>query len=453
MGNSCKTYICRLVKKIKDKAIRLNKDGNLSELLKSSGFVLVFKVLGAISGYVFAFVVSKYGADTYGIYELAFTALMILSVIVKWGLDGATVRFTQEYLVSGDKGKIRSLVSKSVFTIFISALVVGLLFFLLRKSLAEAFDEPNLEKAYVWVAVGLLPFVLLQYYSEALRALKNMKAFSVFQVGSVLILASGIFILLKDIALSKGEIATLAFVISTAVFAFGAYLIFQKSFRIRVGDIPAEQIDFKSVLKVGVPLLISGSLFLVISWTDTLSIGYYKSSTDVGIYRIAFKVATLITFIQFAVNSIAAPTIASLYAEDDLTALRKYIKYIGVINAAFAIPITLFIIVFSEPLLNLFGAEYTSGMVLLPILAIGQLVNALAGPVMYILNMTGKEKLSQRIMIWMTGLNIILNVVLIPRYGIVGAAIATTISMVTWNVIAAFYVYKYYKVIAIPFVK
>jgi O-antigen/teichoic acid export membrane protein len=67
--------------------------------------------------------------------------------------------------------------------------------------------------------------------------------------------------------------------------------------------------------------------------------------------------------------------------------------------------------------------------------------------------MTGKEKLSQRIMIWMTGLNIILNVVLIPRYGIVGAAIATTISMVTWNVIAAFYVYKYYKVIAIPFVK
>ena len=453
MGNSCKTYICRLVKKIKDKAIRLNKDGNLSELLKSSGFVLVFKVLGAISGYVFAFVVSKYGADTYGIYELAFTALMILSVIVKWGLDGATVRFTQEYLVSGDKGKIRSLVSKSVFTIFISALVVGLLFFLLRKSLAEAFDEPNLEKAYVWVAVGLLPFVLLQYYSEALKALKNMKAFSVFQVGSVLILASGIFILLKDIALSKGEIATLAFVISTAVFAFGAYLIFQKSFRIRVGDIPAEQIDFKSVLKVGVPLLISGSLFLVISWTDTLMIGYYKSSTDVGIYRIAFKVATLITFIQFAVNSIAAPTIASLYAEDDLTALRKYIKYIGVINAAFAIPITLFIIVFSEPLLNLFGAEYTSGMVLLPILAIGQLVNALAGPVMYILNMTGKEKLSQRIMIWMTGLNIILNVVLIPRYGIVGAAIATTISMVTWNVIAAFYVYKYYKVIAIPFVK
>ena len=442
-----------MVKKIIVKATRLNKDANLLELIQSSGFVLVFKVLGALSGYVFAFVVSKYGADTFGIYELAFTALMILSVVVKWGLDGATVRFTQEYLASGEKGKIKSLVSKSVGTIFISALVAGLLFFLLRKPLADVFDEPNLEKAYVWVAVGLLPFVLLQYYSEALRALKNMKAFSVFQVGSVLIVASGIFILLKDIALPKGEVATLAFVISTAVFAVGAYLVFQKSFRKRVGNVSAEQIDFKAVFKVGVPLLVSGSLFLVISWTDTLMIGYFKTSADVGIYRVAFKVATLITFLQFAVNSIAAPTIASLYAKDDLAGLRKYIKQIGVINAGFAIPTALVVIFFSEELLNMFGAEYIAGAVIVPILAVGQLVNALAGPVMYILNMTGREKLSQRIMIWMTALNIILNVVLIPMYGIVGAAIATTISMVTWNVIAAFYVYKYYKVIAIPFVK
>lgn len=442
-----------MVKKIIDKATRFNKDANLLELLQSSGFVLVFKVLGALSGYVFAFVVSKYGADTFGIYELAFTALMILSVIVKWGLDGATVRFTQEYLVSGEKGKIKTLVSKSVLTIFISAIVVGLLFFLLSKPLAKVFDEPNLEKAYVWVAIGLLPFVLLQYYSEALRALKNMKAFSVFQVGSVLILASGVFILLKDIALPKGEVATLAFVISSVVFTIGAYFVFQGSFKKRVGNVAALEIDFKSVVKVGVPLLVSGSLFLVISWTDTLMIGYYKTSTDVGIYRVAFKIATLITFIQFAVNSIAAPTIASLYAKDDLMGLRRYVKQIGVINAAFAVPTALVIVLFPEWLLSMFGAEYLAGAELMPILAVGQLVNALAGPVMYILNMTGKEKLSQRIMIWMTGLNIVLNIILIPLYGTIGAAVATTISMVTWNVIAALYVYKYYKVIAIPFVK
>ena len=442
-----------MIKKIINKAARLNKDANLVELLRSSGFVLAFKVLGALSGYVFAFVVSKYGAETFGIYELAFTALMILSVIVKWGLDGATVRFTQEYLASGEEGKIKSLVSKSVLTIFLSALLIGLLFFVFRKPLAALFNEPDLEKAYVWVAIGLLPFVLLQYYSEALRALKNMKAFAVLQVGSVLILATGVFLVFKDMELPKGEVATMAFVISTALFAVGAYFVYHNSYRKRIGQVEIQSVDFKSVIKVGIPLLVSGSLFLVISWTDTLMIGYYKTSADVGIYRIAFRVATLITFIQFAVNSIAAPTIASLYAKENLEGLRKYIKQIGVINALFSVPIAIVIILFAEPLLSLFGAEYASGKVLLPILAIGQLVNALAGPVLYILNMTGKEKLSQRIMIWMTLLNFILNVVLIPIYGIVGAAIATTISMVTWNVIAALFVYKYYRVIAIPFVK
>jgi len=200
-----------------------------------------------------------------------------------------------------------------------------------------------------------------------------------------------------------------------------------------------------------VPLLVSGSLFLVISWTDTLMIGYFMDSTDVGVYRIAFKIATLITFIQFAVNSIAAPAIAEFYAKDDLPSLRKYVKQIGVINAVFSVPVALFILIFSEPLLNLFGAEYGSGAMLLPVLAVGQLVNALAGPVMYILNMTGKEKVSQRIMLWMTGVNIVLNLVLIPQYGLLGAAVATTISMVLWNVIAAILVYKYYKVVAVPF--
>jgi O-antigen/teichoic acid export membrane protein len=182
-------------------------------------------------------------------------------------------------------------------------------------------------------------------------------------------------------------------------------------------------------------------------------IGYFKTSADVGVYRIAFKIATLITFIQFAVNSIAAPNIASLYANNNMEGLRKYTRQIGVVNALFAIPIFILIIAFPETLLNLFGAEYSSGKLLLPVLALGQLINALCGPVMYILNMTGKEQESQRIMLWMSVINIVLNLVLIPAYGIIGAAIATSISMIAWNVIAAVLVYKYYKVIAIPFFK
>jgi len=441
-----------VINKIKEKSSLLKKDESFLELLGSGGFVLVFKVLGAMSGYVFAFVVSKHGAHAYGIYELAYTALMILAVVVKWGLDGASVRFTQEYLAEKQPGKIKTLVNKSVVTISVSAIVFGVAFYFLREIVAGWFNATGLADAYVWVAIGLLPFVLLQYYSEALRAFKNLKAFSLLQLGSVLILTVFVFLAFKEIELPKGEVAVLSFVVAVVVFAFLAFIAYHKTYKKRVGSVAAVPINFTPILKVGVPLLVSGSLFLVISWTDTLMIGYFMDSTDVGVYRIAFKIATLITFIQFAVNSIAAPAIAEFYAKDDLPSLRKYAKQIGVINAVFAIPVAIFILVFAEPLLSLFGAEYKTGAFLLPILAVGQLVNALAGPVMYILNMTGKEKVSQRIMIWMTLVNIILNLLLIPSYGLLGAAIATTVSMVAWNIIAAFLVYKYYKVVAIPFV-
>jgi len=440
-----------VINKIKEKSSVLKKDASFIELLGSGGFVLIFKVLGALSGYVFAFVVSKNGAHAYGIYELAYTALMILAVVTKWGLDGATVRFTQEYLAEKQPGKIKSLVHKSVLTISVSAVVFGVAFYFLREIIAGWFNASGLADAYVWVALGLLPFVLLQYYSEALRAFKNLKAFSLLQLGSVLILAVFVFLGLKNIEMPKGEVAVLSFVVAIVVFAALAFIAYKKTYKKRVGKVAATPINFIPILKVGVPLLVSGSLFLVISWTDTLMIGYFMDSTDVGVYRIAFKIATLITFIQFAVNSIAAPAIAEFYAKDDLPSLRKYVKQIGVINAVFSVPVALFILIFSEPLLNLFGAEYGSGAMLLPVLAVGQLVNALAGPVMYILNMTGKEKVSQRIMLWMTGVNIVLNLVLIPQYGLLGAAVATTISMVLWNVIAAILVYKYYKVVAVPF--
>ena len=87
----------------------------------------------------------------------------------------------------------------------------------------------------------------------------------------------------------------------------------------------------------------------------------------------------------------------------------------------------------------------------LVILAIGQLTNAFAGPVMNILNMTGYEKSARNTMMVIVVLNILMNYVLIPYYGPLGAAISTTSTMVGWNVWAAILVYKFHGVIAVPF--
>ena len=204
------------------------------------------------------------------------------------------------------------------------------------------------------------------------------------------------------------------------------------------------------MLNVAFPMLLSTSMFMVMNWTDTLMIGYYLDAHDVGIYRIAFKIAALITFAQFAINSIAAPMFSSFKAKKDMQGLRKMVRNIGYLNLLISGPAFLFIILFPNFLLELFGSEFSEGVLPLIILAIGTVINALCGPVMYLLNMTGKERSARNIIIIASLINIALNYYLIPQYGLMGAAYATSISTVIWNALAVIKIKRVYGFISIP---
>jgi len=191
---------------------------------------------------------------------------------------------------------------------------------------------------------------------------------------------------------------------------------------------------------------------MVISWTDTLMIGYFLDKADVGVYRIAFRISTVITFTQFAINGIAAPMIADHYHKGDMQGLRKLIHKIGLFNFLFSVPIFLIIVLAPSFLLGLFGAEYTSGTGILLMLSVGQVVFALSGPVMYILTMTKHEKLALYIMYLTAIINLVGNAVLIPIYGLQGAAIATAFTTLLWNVLAVIAVNRYLGIVSVPFI-
>ena len=123
---------------------------------------------------------------------------------------------------------------------------------------------------------------------------------------------------------------------------------------------------------------------------------------------------------------------------------------IGYMNLIISTPIFIAILIFPSFVLDFFGEEFTTGVAPLIILAIGQIINAICGPVMYLLNMTGKEKQARNIIIVASIINIALNLYLIPIYGLMGAAIATGVSTVVWNIMAVFQIKKEYGFISIP---
>jgi O-antigen/teichoic acid export membrane protein len=179
-------------------------------------------------------------------------------------------------------------------------------------------------------------------------------------------------------------------------------------------------------------------------------LGYYGPEVDVGLYRIVFKVATLVTFAQAALNTVVAPMISALRNERD--ELYEMVDKVAQLNLFTAGSIFLIVLFFGSSLIGIFGVESPSDAYpWLILLAIGQLTNAFAGPVMNILNMTGYEKSARNTMLVMAVLNIILNFLLIPQRGPAGAAVATTATMIGWNVWAAALVFKFHGVVAVPF--
>ena len=440
-----------MFRKIHDLIAELTGSGQGGELARGSALLLIAKVFGAASGYVLAWMLAKRGgAEAVGIYELAFTFIILLSVVSRFGLDGAVVRYIGVFSASKQPGAVRWLYHNSIRFSLIFAVVLGGIIFLAAPWIAELFRKENMVLPLRWAAASIPLFPLVNMNGETLRGYKRMISYSLLQQGSVIFLAAILFAVWfnKEAVGLSGVIAF--FLACVLLYLFSQWKISQQLRTLPETVIPKE--TFGGILNIAWPIFLSSSIFMLMSWTDTLMIGYFKEAADVGIYRIAFRISTVITFTQFAINGIAAPMIADHYHRDDHVGLRKLIHKISLFNFVLSVPIFLIILAAPSLLLGLFGEEFTQASDLLLILSCGQVIFGITGPVMYILTMTKHERTALYIMLVTAMINFIGNAVLIPLIGLKGAAIATASSTVLWNVIAMISVYRYLGVVSMPFV-
>ena len=171
-------------------------------------------------------------------------------------------------------------------------------------------------------------------------------------------------------------------------------------------------------------------------------LGFMTTTREVGIYNLAYKLASLAMLVIISMNVVLAPKIAELYKLNQISELHKTIKNTTRIVFLLTIPIVLFLIVFSEFVLHLFGSNFVEGKTALIIISIGVLLNVMTGNVDQILNMTNNQKTLQNITIFGLLLNVGLNIFLIPKYGINGAAISSLFTNVVFNLICLFYIKK-----------
>jgi len=255
---------------------------------------------------------------------------------------------------------------------------------------------------------------------------------SYFLYGSVILGAASVF--------TKNDLLpNIAFVASLAVLAVtSSFMIYRRISK--KTDVTSGEHNIPDLVRNSIPMMLANSMLLVSGWINTIMLGIYSTESDVGIYSVVLKIATFSTFVLMSINSVATPRFAQYWSKNDLAGLRRYTEQTAKIIFFSSVPIFIFIIVFNEWLLGLFGAEFREGGTALLITMTGQLFNVFAGSVGAILNMTGHQKVFRNIILVSTLINIVICILVIPEYGLNGSAFAGMAFMASWNLLSMIYI-------------
>lgn len=131
---------------------------------------------------------------------------------------------------------------------------------------------------------------------------------------------------------------------------------------------------------------------------------------------------------------------------EELDSINRLVGFTFVLNLAWASFIFILLLLFRRPILDFFGPEFSVGEMALMVLAVGQFFNAVCGPVGVVLQMTGKQKLFRNLVFWAFLCNLILSLILVPIYGLKGAAISCAAGMSIWNIVGVYLVWKHRKI-------
>ncbi|HEX9703637.1 MAG TPA: polysaccharide biosynthesis C-terminal domain-containing protein, partial [Gemmatimonadales bacterium] len=186
------------------------------------------------------------------------------------------------------------------------------------------------------------------------------------------------------------------------------------------------------------PLVLVGGLQYANQEVGLLMLGAIAGAEAAGVYRVATRGADVVVSVLAALNLALAPTFAQLYATGDMRRLERLASIGTRLGLIASLPVVVSFGVFGSWILGtIFGSDFARGSTALAILGAGQLANAAAGPVGLLLNMTGHERDAALGVWWASIVNMILSALLIPMWGIEGAAVASATSVIARNITLA----------------
>ena len=418
---------------IRERLSELTGGGDRSLLARGAAIVFVVSVGGMGVGYLSRILLARWmGLTEFGIYSwvMATASLVVIPGVLGW--PRAVIRFVPEFSAHEQWGRVRGVIRSSSWMAFAgSSAVCGLGTLVL---LATDAPERWIYGPAMLVGIWMVPLLALTKLHAALA--RSVQRIALAQVPVGLLQPLLVLGLVALFYAWRGDLDSTDVIVCTIV-ALLLVFVLQRALFVRglpetVRSARAEY-DIRGWMRVSIPLSLIGVFTTILNSIDLVMLGSLAGPESAGIYSAAVRTSHVIGLFLTAVNMVAAPLYASLHARSEHARLQQLVH--TTVHWAFwpSLAAGIVVVALGEPILGLFGPEFTRAHGPLAILVAGSLVSTSLGSVLILMAATGHHDVSARVLGWSALLNVALNALLIPPFGIMGAAVATAITSVIWK--------------------
>ena len=418
---------------------KLNNSLNL--LAKTSLIVFMGLFLSKIFTYAYRIIVARYfGVEVYGLFSLALIVLGVFIAVLSLGFPEGILRYIPLFRGKNEYKKINYLFWYSATVLFVLSIISTILMYSLSEYISiNIFHNSDLIIFLKIFAILIPIYVFSTFFSFIIRAYEKISAFSFainilpnfVKLVAILIL---IYIGFNSNAVIYSYFLSM-FSILVFSFLFCKYKLPQIFKKQKLSERTKRSVK-KDFFSYSWPIMFLSVIASVFHWSDSFIIGIYTNVSDVGLYNAAIPLVQLLMIVPELFMQLFFPMITRQLSKKGNYNIKELSKQVGKWIFTLNLPIFLIIFLFPGAIINLlFGSAYLDATTSLRILSIGGFILSLSSLSTNLISTVGKSKLILFNIASTAALNIILSLILIPKYGINGAALATSISWILLSVL------------------
>lgn len=416
----------------------------IKDAVKNSYYVLAFSVIGIFIGYLLRIFLSHtLSIEDFGLFYAVSAFIGLFTLVRYLGLNQALAKFIPEFLIRKENRKIKSSI---IFVLIIQAITIlafTAFVFAFQDSLSSAlFKSDKASAVLILMTLSFFPSMFFTVFQSVFQGYQKLKVYAVIEPARIALTFAFSIIFIQMGASGVALAYLVAATATTLIFLYSFY---------RLGITKAEN-DMskgllKKLLKFSIPVFVSSIGLIVITYTDTLVITFFRTLEEVALYQVALPTSQLLLVFSSAIAAVIFPLVSHLYSSRKLPEIERGIGVITFMLLFLLLPFVILLFSFPEIILGfLFGSEFLLAANTLRILSVGMIFYSLFVVFQTTLDGIGKPLVNTKIMFTMAAINFAFNLALVPVIGIMGSAAAFIISFLVGALLGFRFIKKYLDV-------